>query len=172
MRPIDSIIIHCSATPEGKHFTAADIRRWHKAQGWSDIGYHYVILLDGTVQEGRPISQPGAHCKGMNARSIGICYIGGLAADGKTPKDTRTTAQILELLGTINRDLGVTMVMITHSLSVASRVCNRIAVISRGKIVELGDTEDVFTNPQSEAAKAIIAHHAGQETESEKGEVI
>lgn len=93
MRPIDSIIIHCSATPEGKHFTAADIRRWHKAQGWSDIGYHYVILLDGTVQEGRPIEQPGAHCKGMNDRSIGICYIGGLASDGKTPKDTRTTAQ-------------------------------------------------------------------------------
>ena len=68
--------------------------------------------------------------------------------------------------------LGVTMVLITHSMAVARKACNRIAVISRGKIVELGDTEDVFTNPQSEAAKAIIAHHAGQETESEKGEVI
>ena len=86
--------------------------------------------------------------------------------------DSRTTVQILDLLEDINKRLGVTMVLITHSMAVARKACNRIAVISRGKIVELGDTEDVFTNPQSEAAKAIIAHHAGQETESEKGEVI
>lgn len=93
MRRITEIIVHCSATAEGKHFTAADIRRWHKGQGWADIGYHYVVLLDGTVQAGRPLEQAGAHCVGHNAKSIGVCYIGGLAADGRTPKDTRTTAQ-------------------------------------------------------------------------------
>ena len=95
-----------------------------------------------------------------------------LCDEAPSALDSRTTVQILDLLEDINKRLGVTMVLITHSMAVARKACNRIAVISRGKIVELGDTEDVFTNPQSEAAKAIIAHHAGQETESEKGEVI
>ena len=95
-----------------------------------------------------------------------------LCDEATSALDSRTTVQILDLLEDINKRLGVTMVLITHSMAVARKACNRIAVISRGKIVELGDTEDVFTNPQSEAAKAIIAHHAGQETASEKGEVI
>ena len=95
-----------------------------------------------------------------------------LCDEATSALDSRTTVQILDLLEDINKRLGVTMVLITHSMAVARKACNRIAVISRGKIVELGDTEEVFTNPQSEAAKAIIAHHAGQETESEKGEVI
>lgn len=95
MRNIDSIIIHCSATPEGKHFSVDDIRGWHKARGFVDVGYHFVITLDGDVQTGRPIENVGAHCtqQRMNHRSVGICYIGGYAADGKTPKDTRTPAQ-------------------------------------------------------------------------------
>lgn len=99
MREINKIIIHCSATPEGKHFTVENIRRWHTlpvskgGRGWSDIGYHYVIYLDGTVHNGRPVEKIGAHCAGQNAKSIGICYIGGIASDAKTPKDTRTEAQ-------------------------------------------------------------------------------
>ena len=92
MRKIDEIIIHCSATREGRHFTETDIDRWHRARGFNGIGYHYVIYLDGTVAPGRPESQIGAHCLGHNARSIGLCYIGGLGADGR-PKDTRTPAQ-------------------------------------------------------------------------------
>ena len=95
-----------------------------------------------------------------------------LCDEATSALDSRTTVQILDLLEDINKRLGVTMVLITHSMAVARKACNRIAVISRGKIVELGDTEEVFTNPQSEAAQAIIAPHAGQETESEKGEVI
>ena len=93
MRKITDIIVHCSATPEGKPFTVTDIDRWHRQRGFAQIGYHYVIYLDGTVHKGRPITQVGAHCQGHNAHSIGICYIGGLAADNKTPKDTRTEAQ-------------------------------------------------------------------------------
>lgn len=92
MREIKHIILHCSATKEGKEYHAADIRRWHKAQGWSDIGYHYVISLDGTIEKGRAVELQGAHCLGRNHDSIGVCYIGGLDADGK-PKDTRTSAQ-------------------------------------------------------------------------------
>lgn len=91
----DSIVIHCSATPEGRDNTAADIRAWHKARGFEDIGYHYVIKLDGTVEAGRRDYLVGAHCRehGMNRRSVGICYVGGMSADMKYPKDTRTEEQ-------------------------------------------------------------------------------
>ena len=99
-RMINKIIIHCSATPEGKDYTVDDIRRWHKQQGWSDIGYHYVVYRNGDVVNGRDVDIQGAHCadNGGNINSIGICYIGGCARDGKTPKDTRTDAQKFALL--------------------------------------------------------------------------
>lgn len=93
MRIINEIIIHCSATPEGKDYTVEQIKQWHKQRGFSDIGYHYVIYRDGSIHSGRPIERIGAHCLKHNAHSIGICYIGGVAKDGKTPKDTRTDAQ-------------------------------------------------------------------------------
>ena len=93
MRKIDKIILHCAATPEGKDFTIKDIRNWHLARGFSDIGYHFVIYRDGSVHRGRAIDFAGAHTTGQNKHSIGICYIGGCAADGKTPKDTRTPEQ-------------------------------------------------------------------------------
>lgn len=97
MRAIKKIIVHCADTPEGRDDRAADIRRWHKAQGWNDIGYHYVVDLDGTIEPGRPIEKAGAHCTGHNADSIGVCYIGG--CDKKMqPKDTRTDAQKASLL--------------------------------------------------------------------------
>lgn len=93
MRSINEIIVHCSATPEGKDFTVADIDRWHRARGFDGVGYHYVVCLDGTVQAGRSIERAGAHCLRHNAHSIGVCYIGGVAKDGRTPKDTRTAKQ-------------------------------------------------------------------------------
>ena len=97
MRKINEIIIHCADTPEGRDDKAADIRRWHKAQGWNDIGYHYIIDLDGTIEPGRPVETAGAHCAGHNANSIGICYVGGCNKEMK-PKDTRTDAQKAALL--------------------------------------------------------------------------
>lgn len=97
-RKITEIIVHCSATPEGKHFTVDDIRKWHKAQGWSDIGYHYLIYLDGSIHNGRDVDIVGAHCTNHNSHSIGVCYIGGVEKDGKTPKDTRTPEQKDSLL--------------------------------------------------------------------------
>lgn len=92
MRFIDYIVVHCSATREHQEFDAQDIDAWHKKRGWLGCGYHYVVLLDGTVQMGRPERMAGAHVKGYNHNSIGICYIGGLDANGK-PKDTRTPQQ-------------------------------------------------------------------------------
>lgn len=97
MRAIKKIIVHCADTPEGRDDRAADIRRWHKAQGWNDIGYHYVVDLDGTIEPGRPIEKAGAHCTGHNADSIGVCYIGGCDKNMQ-PKDTRTDAQKASLL--------------------------------------------------------------------------
>lgn len=93
MRKIDKIIIHCAATPEGVNFSVSQIDAWHRQRGFQCIGYHFVIYRNGSIHHGRPIDMPGAHCTGHNAHSIGICYIGGCAADGKTPKDTRTQAQ-------------------------------------------------------------------------------
>lgn len=101
MRRIDKIIVHCSATPEGRNVTVKDIDSWHKQRGWKGIGYHYVVYLDGSVHKGRDENEVGAHCAGQNTNSIGVCYIGGVMADGKTPKDTRTEAQkkaLIELL--------------------------------------------------------------------------
>ncbi|MGN0875341.1 MAG: N-acetylmuramoyl-L-alanine amidase [Akkermansia sp.] len=99
MRRIDLILVHCSATAEGRDVPTETIRRWHvKGNGWKDIGYHYVVELDGSVHGGRMEAVVGAHCSGHNANSIGVCYVGGLAKDGKTPKDTRTEAQKRSLL--------------------------------------------------------------------------
>lgn len=92
MRKINNIILHCSATAEGKDYHAADIDRWHRQQGWTGIGYHYVITIDGKVERGRSLDKVGAHCVGHNTGSIGICYIGGTDSKGKA-KDTRTYAQ-------------------------------------------------------------------------------
>lgn len=92
MRNINLIIVHCSATPEGRNVAVADIDRWHRERWFDGIGYHYVVYIDGSVHEGRPLNKVGAHCKGHNAHSIGICYIGGVDLNGK-PKDTRTLAQ-------------------------------------------------------------------------------
>lgn len=97
MRRIDEIIVHCSATPEGRDYTVKDIDRWHRERGWKGIGYHYVVYRDGSVHAGRNEAEAGAHCYGHNQRSIGVCYIGGLAPDGKTAKDTRTTEQKVAL---------------------------------------------------------------------------
>lgn len=96
MRKIDKIILHCTATPEGREVTVADVTAWHKERGFSTIGYHYLVYLDGTVVRGRREEEIGAHCLGQNAGSIGVCYVGGLDSRGK-PKDTRTAAQRVAL---------------------------------------------------------------------------
>ena len=91
MRPINYIILHCSATEAGSNFDVTDIDRWHKQKGWAGVGYHYVITEKGILQQGRPLETEGAHCLHHNADSIGICYIGGLRFGN--PIDTRTPAQ-------------------------------------------------------------------------------
>ena len=74
MRPIHLIVIHCSATRANRSYTVDDCRRDHRDRGYADIGYHYYIARDGEVHTGRPLSQVGAHARGFNKYSIGICY--------------------------------------------------------------------------------------------------
>ena len=94
-RRITDIIIHCAATPEGRDVKTATIKSWHIAgRKWKDIGYHYVIELDGTVHVGRDESVIGAHTTGYNAHSIGVCYVGGCAKDGDGAACARAAAQI------------------------------------------------------------------------------
>jgi N-acetylmuramoyl-L-alanine amidase len=101
MRKINKIIIHCTATPEGREHDVADIRRWHLKRGFNDIGYHYLIHIDGTIEEGRPINKQGAH-------------VGGMSKDMKKAKDTRTQAQkdsliklMHELIYKYNKDMTI-----------------------------------------------------------------
>jgi len=96
-RTITDIVVHCTATRAWQDFSADDIRRMHKAQGWSDIGYHYVVRLDGTIENGRDVDIIGAHVEGHNKNSIGVVYVGGLDNQGKA-KDTRTENQKKSLL--------------------------------------------------------------------------
>ena len=98
MRAVNKIVIHCSATPEGRNVSAATIDGWHRKRGFNQIGYHYVIALDGKIEAGRPVNVMGAHVAGGgNRASIGIAYIGGVDANLKA-KDTRTEAQKLALI--------------------------------------------------------------------------
>ena len=101
MKP-DAIIIHCSATKEGQDIKARDIDRMHRARGFNQIGYNYVIDLDGIIETGRPLTIAGAHCIGYNDHSVGICYVGGLDAFGQ-PADTRTPAQKTAMNELINK---------------------------------------------------------------------
>ncbi|MCM1449459.1 MAG: N-acetylmuramoyl-L-alanine amidase [Clostridiales bacterium] len=91
-RRISEVIVHCTATPEGRDLTVEDIDRYHRQRGFDCIGYHYLVYLDGSIVPGRPVEKVGAHCLGHNPHSIGVCYVGGLTADMK-PADTRTDAQ-------------------------------------------------------------------------------
>lgn len=100
-RPINEIILHCTATPEGRDVSVETIRGWHKGQGWNDIGYHWVVGLDGVPRPGRPEAQVGAHVSGHNTGTLGVVYVGGVAADGKTAKDTRTEAQRAGLISIV-----------------------------------------------------------------------
>lgn len=93
MRVINEIIVHCTGTVPSKSTTVEAVRKYHKEHnGWKDIGYHYLIYLDGSIHQGRPIDQVGAHCKDHNTGTIGICYVGGLLSNKKTG-DTRTNEQ-------------------------------------------------------------------------------
>lgn len=81
MREIDTLIIHCSYTPPDMDIGAAEINDWHLERGWDGIGYHLVIRRSGELEEGRDIEKAGAHARGHNRSSIGLCLVGGMSRD-------------------------------------------------------------------------------------------
>ena len=115
--------------------------------GLADKEDHYPSQLSGGQQQRVAIARALA-----NNPKIMLCD------EATSALDTRTTVGVLELLGNINKELGVTMIMITHSLAVAQKACNRIAVIDDGRIVEEGPTQEVFRNPRSKVTKALLAY--------------
>ena len=94
---VSYLILHCSATRSDRDYTVEQLKRDHLARGFIDVGYHYYIRRDGTLTQHRRLNEVGAHCRPFNRCSIGICYEGGLDANGK-PKDTRTLKQRAALL--------------------------------------------------------------------------
>ena len=113
--------------------------------GLADLADRYPSQLSGGQQQRVAIARALA-----NNPSIMLCD------EATSALDSTTTAQILDLLRRINRELNVTLVIITHSLSVARNICNRVAMIDGGRIVEMGDTEELFSNPQSDILKTLI----------------
>ena len=119
MRKVTLILVHCSAVKPDQTSSAKQIDAWHKALGWSGIGYHYVVRRDGTVEKGRDESLVGAHCAGRNRHSIGVCYEGGLEAKGK-PADTRTPEQkesLLRLLADLRQRHPQALIMSHHTFN-------------------------------------------------------
>ncbi len=128
VREIKKLIIHCTATPEGRDVDAETINKWHKNRGWSQIGYHYVIKLDGTIEEGRSVHMVGAHTKGHNTGSLGIVYVGGCDSKMKA-KDTRTPEQDTALTHLLTYLIGKYPEVTIHGHNeFASKACPRFDV--------------------------------------------
>jgi len=104
MRNITKLIAHCSDSPNDRNVTVDEIRSWHKQRGWRDIGYHYVIYRNGQIMSGRPVSEVGAHCKGQNHDSIGVCLIG---RDEFTPEQFDSLRKLYSILGNIYEGIEV-----------------------------------------------------------------
>ena len=96
------IIVHCSYTPPKMDIGVKDIDRWHRERGWMGCGYHLVIKRDGTVEQGRELSRQGAHVRGQNSRSVGICLVGGMRPKSPTPEINYTDEQMASLRETID----------------------------------------------------------------------
>ena len=113
MRKIDEVIVHCSATGIHQDFDVSDIDRWHRERGFNGCGYHFYIKLSGQLQVGRDIEKAGAHCKGHNSNTVGVCFEGGLMEDMKTPWSKPTDNQMVtwgRLHDYFNRNIGVVKV--------------------------------------------------------------
>ncbi len=94
----DYIVIHCSATRPSQDIDAKEIDRWHRSRGWLKIGYHVILKRDGTEEVGREVMEVGAHAKGYNHKSVGICMIGGVTEEDHTKAEDNFTPEQWETL--------------------------------------------------------------------------
>jgi N-acetylmuramoyl-L-alanine amidase len=152
IKAVEKLIVHCSASREDQDFDAAEIRRWHLRRGWFDIGYHYVIKRDGDVEKGRSDLHPGAHARGFNHLSLGICLVGGVESDGVTPEANFTHAQwdaLEKLLFTLKGDYPDAEVLGHRDLPNVNKACPSFDVqawwVTRDYIGEPNVTETKTT---------------------------
>lgn len=107
MRFVDTIVIHCADTPASMDVGVKEIEEWHIKRGFSSIGYHFVIRRDGTVERGRSVFEAGAHAKGSNRNSIGVCLIGGKGGFNFTDRQMVYLHSLLEDFETVFGDLKI-----------------------------------------------------------------
>lgn len=115
----DFIVIHCAATKPSMDIGRKEIDRWHRANGWRMVGYHFIVRRDGTIEGGREIQDQGAHARGYNHKSIGICMVGGIGEDGQ-PEDNFTDAQykaLVTLLSTLRKQYPDTKIIGHNEIS-------------------------------------------------------
>lgn len=125
MRPITEIIVHCAATKPSMDIGADWIHKIHVQQNkWLDVGYHYIIRRNGAQEDGRPMHQIGAHCKGHNSGTIGICMVGGLSETGQ-PENNFTTVQFqsIQLLIGYLKERYPTITKLSGHNDYANRAC-------------------------------------------------
>lgn len=119
------IMLHCTATPEGRMVKTTEIDAWHRERGFNGIGYHYVVHQDGRIEAGRPLSRSGAHCTGYNSVAIGIVYVGGLNGAHR-PADTRTPQQkeaIVHLIHQLKKNYHIERIMGHNEVSAKACPC-------------------------------------------------
>ena len=119
MRKINSIYIHCSDTPNGRDDKMEDIRGWHLAKGWSDVGYHFVIEIDGNIAKGRPVRRMGAHVKSQNPNSIGVCLV------GRDEFNRNQIESLIKLINDLHEEYG-RIAVLGHYESDSSKTCPNI----------------------------------------------
>lgn len=137
MREINHLVVHCSYTPPSMDIGADEVRQWHKDKGWRDIGYHYVIRRNGSVEKGRPEDEVGAHAKGYNLDSIGICLIGGKKSGEEKAEFNFTMKQLMALDHLIKiklKDYPGSMVSGHNQLSSKSCPCFNVPEFVEGSI--------------------------------------
>ena len=123
-RPINTIIIHCAATPPSMNIGVKEIDRWHRLRGFFGIGYHYVIRRDGNIETGRDLNKIGAHAENHNTGSIGICLVGGVDKENK-PECNFTKEQwesLKELVESLKKSIPTITHIIGHN-EVANKAC-------------------------------------------------
>lgn len=155
MRDIHEIIVHCTATPEGRYVDVPMVRQWHKDRGFNDIGYHFLIGLEGEIWTGRPTEKTGAHVKGHNTGTIGIAYVGGV--DSKLqPKDTRTERQKAALLEIIKGQLKrfPAIEKISGHRDYAAKACPSFdATAEYAYLLNKDEVKPAFQNPMADNEK-------------------
>ena len=103
-RNVNTVFVHCSASDNPDHDDVSVIRKWHLERGWSDVGYHYFIKKDGTVQKGRSLERNPAAQKGHNTGSIAIC-VHGLEKDKFTGASLNSLKMLCEEINKSYRDI-------------------------------------------------------------------